>query len=89
MCKFTNEINSYLDSKMHVIALFIDFSKAFDMLNYDILYDKLLRSGIQGPLLELLKNYHKDRYTTVKIKDLYSTAIMTSKGRTLGVHNWP
>ena len=60
--------------------LFIDFSKAFDMLQYNKLYDKLSRNGIQGPILELLKNYHTNRLTTVKIQNQFSVQKSTLKG---------
>lgn len=65
--KFTNEANSHLNQRHHVLVILIDFSKAFDVLNYNTLYEKLSRAGIQGPLLKLVKNYHCGRHTTVKL----------------------
>lgn len=82
--KFSDEVNSYLNDRQHVLVLLIDFSKAFDVLNYNILFDKLSRSGIQGPLLELLKNYHHNRYTTVKICNHTSDLILTTQGTAQG-----
>ena len=43
--------------KQHVIGIFIDFSKAFDTLNHDILLKKLDHSGIRGTSNKLIKSY--------------------------------
>ncbi|KAI5646886.1 reverse transcriptase (RNA-dependent DNA polymerase) domain-containing protein [Phthorimaea operculella] len=45
---------------------------------------KLSRGGIQGPLLELLKNYHTNRYTTVKKADKTSNLVLTTQGTAQG-----
>lgn len=81
---FTDEVNEQLNDKKHVLTLFIDFSKAFDMLRYETLFDKLSQNGIQGPLLKLLKNYHTNRHNTVKIKNEYSTLLPSTQGTAQG-----
>ena len=43
-----NEILSALNKKQIAMLLLIDFSKAFDMVNHDILLDKLNHYGIRG-----------------------------------------
>ena len=41
--------------------VYVDLSKAFDTINYDILLDKLSYYGISGTALKLLRNYLLDR----------------------------
>jgi hypothetical protein len=84
LSKFTNEINQHLNDKKYVLAVFIDFSKAFDTLRYDTLFSKLWRNGIQGPLLEFFKKYHTNRYTAVKVNESLSDLIKTDKGSAQG-----
>ncbi|KAJ8712232.1 hypothetical protein PYW07_005074 [Mythimna separata] len=54
------------------------------MLHLDKLFDKLSRSGIQGPLLRLLKNYHTNRYNMVKIQNEFSTRVPSVQGTAQG-----
>ena len=56
-----DKITNALANKEHVIGIFCDLSKAFDTLNYDILFSKLNHYGIRGVSLLWFKNYLKDR----------------------------
>jgi retron-type reverse transcriptase len=47
----TDNILSALNAKEHVIGLFMDFKKAFDTINHDILLDKLNYYGIRNEAL--------------------------------------
>ena len=46
-----------LNNKKTTITLFIDLSKAFDTLNYDILTKKLNQYGVHGKSKDLLIDY--------------------------------
>ena len=47
---------------MHTIGIFIDLSKAFDTLDYNIMLEKLEHYGIRGNAKQLLGNYIRGRY---------------------------
>ena len=49
------------------INIYLDFSKAFDSLNYDILLSKLAYYGIQPNALRLLTSYLQDRCQYVQL----------------------
>ncbi|KAG7310783.1 hypothetical protein JYU34_003599 [Plutella xylostella] len=84
LSKFTDEINTYLDEKQHVVLVFIDYSKAFDTLKHDYLIKKLDSTGIRGPLLQWCQNYLTNRKYRVKINDCYSDDVKVSIGTAQG-----
>ena len=56
-----DRISKALENGDFVIGLFLDFSKAFDTINYHILFAKLHHYGIRGCLLDWFKSYLTDR----------------------------
>ena len=59
--KSVNTIAESIDKLSHTIGVFLDFSKAFDSVNHDILLYKLSRYGIRGQSLDWFKNYLDNR----------------------------
>ena len=57
---FTNNLYSNLNQKYYSLATFINFTKAFDTVNHQILFKKLFKLGIRGNVLNLLQNYLKN-----------------------------
>jgi hypothetical protein len=55
-------IEKQFSRNMKLYVAFIDFRKAYDMVNRNILYTVLFRAGIKGKMLELIKAI----YNTVK-----------------------
>ena len=56
-----DKISEALNNGDYVIGVFLDFSKAFDTVNHDILLKKLEKYGIQGAALDWFTNYLSNR----------------------------
>ncbi|XP_028162763.1 uncharacterized protein LOC114354540 [Ostrinia furnacalis] len=84
LSKFTDEVNSHLNEQRQVLALFIDFSRAFDTLKHDQLVDKLDRCGVRGPLLKWCQAYLRNRSFSVKLDNNYSTPLPVTEGTAQG-----
>ena len=68
-----NEILASLTKKQTALLLLIDFSKAFDLVDHDILLDKLHHYGIRGVAHKWLISYLTDRKQYVSIDGHNST----------------
>ncbi len=55
--------------------LYLDFSKAFDSVDHDILLHKLQKHGINGVLLRWFESYLNDRWQRVVIEDAASSDV--------------
>ena len=79
-----------LDNQKSVCGIFLDFAKAFDCVNHQILLDKLDHCGIRGNANKLLKSYLTNRYQCTVNKDnqisstLLSITIGLPQGSVLG-----
>ena len=56
-----DKISKAIDKKEYFLGLFLDLSKAFDTVNYEILFSKLEHYGIRGNSLSWFKSYLHDR----------------------------
>ena len=56
-----DQIIHAIDNHSHTIGLFLDFSKAFDTIDHEILLYKLSHYGIRGRALEWFRSYLTDR----------------------------
>ena len=45
---FVNHVSAALDKKEHTLAIFCDLRKAFDTVDFSILFSKLSKLGIRG-----------------------------------------
>ena len=62
-----------IDNHSHTIGIFLDFSKAFDTINHDILLHKLSHYGIRGKALEWFRSYLSNRKQFVFLNGTSST----------------
>ena len=62
-----HDIGNKLDNKCQVDTLYLDFAKAFDKVNHELLLLKLKRFGISGNLLSWLRDYLSGRYQRVTV----------------------
>ena len=67
-----NKIISEIEKSNHVIAIFIDLSKAFDTIDHEKLLAKLEHYGIRGLCLNLLKSYLLNRSQYTDFQQTYS-----------------
>ena len=65
--KFTDKCYSNFNDKNVLISVFIDLSKAFDTLDFDILLNKMERYGIRGSVRDWFSSYLKNRCQYVNI----------------------
>jgi len=62
-----------LDSGGSVRTVFIDFRKAFDMVNHNVLFDKLMKYDIPNCLLSWLGSYLASRQQRVRVNQCLSS----------------
>jgi hypothetical protein len=81
-------IHREMDAGRQVDATYFDFRKAFDLVDNDILLEKLAKIGFVPNLLKFFCSYLGDRRQFVKINgyesDCYFTRSGVSQGSTLG-----
>ena len=65
----TIKLVDYLDDNHIPGAIYLDLSKAFDTLNFDILLSMLKFYGVVGTPLKLLNNYLRNRQQFVEFKN--------------------
>ena len=61
-----------INNTEHLYCCFVDFTKAFDYVERDILCYKLIKIGVRGPMLYIIKSM----YNTVKSKVKNNNTIM-------------
>ena len=88
LINYINYIQNQLNNKKYVISIFLDLSKAFDMINHNILKVKLKHYGFRGNFLNFLLDFLKDRQYFVSangaISDTKTVNIGVPQGSILG-----
>ena len=59
--EITDHIKANIENKLITCGLFLDFSKAFDTVNHDILIEKLNKYGIRGIAQQWFSSYLNNR----------------------------
>ena len=78
--KLVDYIKNEIDAKYTPVNIYIDLSKAFDTLNFDILLHKLHYYGVTGVSFELIRSYLTNRKQYVKFKTLESDYMDVKSG---------
>ena len=73
-------ITKALDRGNYAASVFLNFAKAFDMVNHQILLSKLENYGIRGPAKDWFESYLKSRHQIVKIGDTLSDKMQIACG---------
>ena len=69
LIKFMDYATDELEKGNFVVGVYLDIKKAFDCVNFQILFKKLSKYGIRGKALELIQNYLRNRKQKVKLAD--------------------
>ena len=78
---YLGEIYSNVDISEQVVdAVYLDFSKAFDKIDHNILLSKLSKIGVRGNMLKVLQSYLKNRQQFVDIEGRASEYLSVSSG---------
>ena len=88
LLNYINYIQKQLDEYKHTISVFLDLSKAFDVIDHSILETKLEYYGFRGKFLEFLLCLIKDRQYFADVNGITSDCrtlnIGVPQGSTLG-----
>ena len=69
-----------LDSDNYILAMFMDYRKAFDCVDHKILLSKLHYYGVRGVQLQWFKSYLSDRLQLVSIGNSISHPVALTHG---------
>ena len=83
MDMYSNLVDA-IENKQYSCGVFLDFAKAFDTVNHEILLKKLEHYGIRGNALNWFKCYLSNRYQKVKIGNTLSDERKIIHGVTQG-----
>ena len=83
-----DDIINHLNNGEYSLVAFLDFKKAFDTINHEILLSKLLNAGLGQNLIDLIRNYLSGRMQKTKLYSVTSTLrsvrVGVPQGSTIG-----
>jgi hypothetical protein len=75
-----NIVSKYIHGGSPVFACFLDASKAFDLVNHDILFQRLVDRDLPGHLTRFLLSWYKNQSMSVRWRDSLSAPFTVSNG---------
>ena len=78
--EFLENVYESFNENKYYLAIFLDFSKAFDTICHDILLKKLEHMGFRGPIYQWIKSYLTNRQQFVNIGDKSSEILNIRMG---------
>ena len=86
--EITDILKTSIDNNLITCGVFLDFSKAFDTVNQEILLRKLYKYGVRGKTLDWFTSYLTNRTQYVKLGNIESNFLQivcgVPQGSTLG-----
>jgi hypothetical protein len=76
----TSIIRTRLSQGNSTFVAYLDAEKAFDRIDHNVLFNKLLKAGIKGKVYENIKTIYQSSRSTLKINDLLTDWFETSSG---------
>lgn len=89
LAKVISTISNIVDNKRTAIVISLDLSKAFDMVDHEILLAKLEHYGIRNKSHDLIKDFLSNRVQYVMINDAISRLGLLIKGIPQGTQKGP
>lgn len=87
LVSFNEFLIDVLENKGQVDVPYLDFSKAFDKVNHNLLISKLQAIGVQDPLLSWFRSFLTNRTQKVRVaNNIESSPIFVSSGCIQGGH---
>lgn len=77
---FTQYVSGALDQRCQVDVIYADFSKAFDMVQHTIVFNKMRRFGISTDIVDLIKSYLSERRNYVEYRGVKSREYLSGTG---------
>ena len=70
--RYTTDLQLNKNNKLNTIALYVDFKKAFDTVNHNLLINKLKKFNIKNKAIDWITTYLKNRTQQTQIGDQIS-----------------
>ena len=80
LIRLTDQLLLDLDKNRLAVLIFVDYKKAFDLIDHQVLLNKLHSYGIRGDKLNLLQDYLSNRWQYVNIDGFRSSSIEVKRG---------
>lgn len=80
LLNFLNKLYNELDKGNSCVGLFLDLSKAFDLVDYSILCGRLCALGVRGVALDWFHSYLEERRHFVEIAGVRSDTLVMKRG---------
>jgi hypothetical protein len=74
-------IQEALDKQVHTIGIFIDLTKAYDVLNHELLLEELSSYGIRGTMNSWFRSYLTNRRQFIEINRSDCSNVMVNRYR--------
>ena len=73
-------LRHYLNKNEYSYCAFVDFTKAFDYVLMDVIWYKLLKIGVKGKMLDIIKSINNNVKSQVKLNNTLSSSFTCKIG---------